>query len=141
MTLGANQTINVLEVIPSAVTVGIQQYQNESTLQSSVDALTATASGSQTTALLLSSKNNRITTVASAGDAVRLPPAVVGLSINVRNAASANAMNVYPSSAAQGGITGGDQINALGANTAFSQTVAANTITYRCYTAGTWITG
>lgn len=105
------------------------------------DALTATASGTQITALLLTTRQNRITTVASAGDAVRLPPAIAGMSISVRNAASANAMNVFPASAAQGGVTGGDAINALSQNTAFSQTVAANTVTYRCYTTGTWITG
>jgi hypothetical protein len=104
------------------------------------DGLTATASGTQTTALLLVSKLNRITTVASAGDAVRLPPAIAGISITVRNAATTNAMNVYPSSAAQGGVTGGDAINALGANAAYSQTVAANTVTFRCYTTGIWST-
>ena len=131
---------NTLNVIPSAVTVAPEESVISVPLDSVSDGLTATPTGSQTSSLLLVSKMNRITTVASAGDGVRLPPAIAGLSINVRNAASANTANVFPSSAAQGGASGGDQINALGQNTAFSLTVGANTTTFRCYTTGTWFT-
>lgn len=136
MPLGYSQIAkNVLPPVPCP---GVAT--NLALVDSVSDGLTATASGTQTTALLLVSKLNRITTVASAGDAVRLPPAIAGISITVRNAATTNAMNVYPSSAAQGGVTGGDAINALGANAAYSQTVAANTVTFRCYTTGIWST-
>jgi hypothetical protein len=102
-----------------------------------VDGLTAHAGGGQANGLLLTSQNSRITTVGTAGDSVVLPPAVAGLSVTVCNGAAANAMNVYPASAAQGGVTGGDAINALGVNAAFS--LAANKVMQlTCYTTGQW---
>jgi hypothetical protein len=113
------------------------QYTEMSLFEMPADTLTAVASGTQTTALLFTAVQNRVTVVASAGDAVRLPPALAGLAITVSNAAS-NAMNVFPSSAAQGGVTGGDAINALSQNTAYSQ--ATGRQTFRCFTTGTWET-
>lgn len=104
------------------------------------DNITATPSGTQATAAVLQQQQNRITTVASAGDAVRLPPAIPGAAIVVVNDAAANAANLFPAGATQGGVTGGDKINALTQNTAFSLTVAAGPTIFYCFTLGTWRT-
>jgi len=99
------------------------------TVVSSTDNLTAHAGGGQTNALQLAAAINRITTVATGNDSVKLPISVAGLDVVVINAAAANAMYVYPQT--------GDIINALSANTALS--VAANkTATFYCCTAGQW---
>lgn len=104
------------------------------------DSIVATPSGTQATSHLLAQQQNRITTVATAGDGVRLPPAIAGASVVVTNDAAANACNVWPSSQAQGGVTGGDKINELAANAAFSQTVALGVVIYFCFSNGTWRT-
>jgi hypothetical protein len=106
---------------------------------SSVDALVAHAGGGQPNALLLLNMINRIGTVASANDSVRLQPAVPGENVVVMNGGAGNSMNVFPSSQAQGGIVGGDAINALGANNAFAMAQGAISIFY-CWTAGQWFT-
>jgi hypothetical protein len=62
---------------------------------------------------------NNVSTVATAGDSVVLPPAVVGLQIIVQNSA-ANSLNVFPASQAHGGASGGDKINALAQNAALA---------------------
>lgn len=99
--------------------------------------LTAHAGGGQANALALTSQGNQISTVATAADSVVLPPAVAGLEISVTNNAAANAANVYPASATQGGVAGGDAINALGVNAAFS--LAANkTALFICNVTGVW---
>lgn len=76
------------------------------------DGVTATPSGSQATALLINAMTTRVTTVATAGDAIELPLSSGGLFLTVVNAAATNAMNVFPRP--------NEQINALGANNAFS---------------------
>lgn len=126
----------VRNVLATSVTSPIQQV-NSAILESSSDTLTATPSGTQTTALLLVSIQNRVTVVATSGDAVSLPPALAGAQITISNA-NANALNVFPSSATQGGVTGGDSINALSANTAYSQVTGR--VTFCCYTTGVWQT-
>lgn len=101
------------------------------------DGVVAHAGGGQANAVLITGIQARVTTVATAADSVRLPPAIAGMSLNVLNGAAANAMNVFPSSAAQGGVAGGDNINALAVNTALS--CAAQTVTnFYCITTGTW---
>lgn len=97
---------------------------------STVSGLTATAGGGQANALLLANHFNRVTTVATAADSVKLPPAVVGVRpIVVANAAAANSMNVFPST--------GDAINALAVNTAFA--MAANKCAiFFCFVNGVW---
>ena len=106
-------------------------------IEPTADGLTAHAGGGQASGLLLTSKNNRITTVATAADSVVLPPAVGGLSVRVKNAAAANSMNVYPASATQGGVAGGDSINALAVNAAYA--LAANKLVeFTCFTTGLW---
>jgi len=93
------------------------------------NAITALAGGGQT-APALTNAVNRVTTVATAADSVRLPPAVVGTyPIVVVNAAAANSMNIFPST--------GDAINALSANTAIA--CAANkTMIFFCAAPGIW---
>lgn len=98
-------------------------------IKSAANALTAHVGGGQGSALQLAKQINRVTTVASAGDSVKLPAAVAGYQVTVINAAAANAMDVFPQT--------GEIINALSANTALS--VAANkTIIFTCAVAGTW---
>ena len=65
------------------------------------DNITATASGTQTTSRLLKQQQSRITTVTTAGDGLRIPPAIPGAAIVVVNDASANAANIFPSSQAR----------------------------------------
>lgn len=132
------RTVNAVEIIPSAASVGPMETEQQSTLQTTTDTITAQhTSPSQTTAILLTTKLNRVTTVTTANDAVRLPPAIAGLVIGVSNAA-VNNLGVYPSSATQGGVSGGDAINALSQNAVFAQ--ATGFTTYRCFTTGTWQT-
>jgi hypothetical protein len=72
---------------------------------------------------------NRVTTVGTAADSVKLPAALAGDQVVVINAAAANAMAVFPGT--------GDAINALSANASLS--VAANkTVLFYCAVAGTW---
>lgn len=109
---------------------------------SSLDNITASPSpnNTQAGALLIQNSQNRITTVGTAGDSVRLPPAQAGGQIVIANDAAANAANVFPSSQAQGGASGGDRINALAQNAAFSLTVALGPTIFYCFSAGTWRT-
>jgi hypothetical protein len=105
-------------------------------VEATSDGLTAHAGGGQANGLLLTSQNNRVSTVATTADSVVLPPAIAGLTVTVMNS-GANSMNVYPASAAQGGVVGGDAINALGANAAYS-VAAAKQVQFTCYTTGVW---
>lgn len=114
--------------------------QGASFYSNAQDNITATPSGTQATSVLLAQQQNRITTVATAGDGVRLPPAIPGAAIVVVNDAATNAANIWPSSAAQGGITGGDKINVGAPNAAFSLTVALGVTIFYCFTLGTWRT-
>lgn len=98
-------------------------------LDSVANALTAHAGGGQGSGLALTHDINRVTTVGTAADSVKLPAAVAGKHVVVINAAAANAMAVFPAS--------GEVINALSADASIS--VAANkTITFWCAVAGTW---
>jgi hypothetical protein len=91
--------------------------------------LTAFAGGGQGSATDLPFAFNRVTTVATLNDSVKLPPARAGISVVVVNAAAANSMNVFPAT--------GDAINALSANAAFA--MAANkTALFVCCVNGTW---
>lgn len=97
--------------------------------ESVANALTAHAAGGQASALQLGQGISRVTTVATAGDSVKLPASAAGMFVVVTNAAAANAMDVFPAT--------GDAINALSANAALS--VAANkTVIFFCAVAGTW---
>lgn len=79
---------------------------------SGTDGLTAFAGGGQASALLLQTQINRITTVASSGGSVLLPPAVSGSMVYAINH-GANPMQVFG--------TGSDTINDVAAATGVSQ--------------------
>ncbi len=96
---------------------------------STKDAITAFAGGGQGSATLLAALYNRATTVASAGDSVKLPVSAQGLQITVTNAHATNSMNVFPNT--------GDAINALGANAAFAL-AATKTAQFLCSASGQW---
>ena len=79
--------------------------------------------------MLVTAAVTRVTTVGTAGDSLRLPPSVPGVSLVIVNAAAANSMDVFPAV--------GDAINALSANAALA--VAANkTVLLVCAVAGIW---
>lgn len=94
-----------------------------------LNGITATAAGTQATAVLLQNVINRVTTVASAGDAVKLPVSAGGLQITVTNTSATNAMNVFPNT--------GDAINGAAVNTAFS-IPATKTAQFSCAVPGQW---
>jgi hypothetical protein len=107
---------------------------------STAGAITAHAGGGQASAFPLTSMQNNVATVVTAGDSVLLPPAVVGLQIVVQNSGGAS-MNVFPSSQAQGGVSGGDKINALAQNAAFAIASGSTTPTvFYCFATGIWNT-
>lgn len=88
----------------------------------------ANPGGGQTNAVHLTSEFNKVTTVASAGDSVLLPPSRDGLQRFVVNA-GANTCNVFPSH--------GDEINAAGANTAYALAAGHNAV-FRCVDDRDW---
>lgn len=96
------------------------------------DALTAFAGGGQASALQLTSRINRVSTVASANDSVKLPLAVAGITVEVINGAGANSMQVFGA--------GTDIINDVATATGVAQ-AAGKTAQYVCVTsapAGKW---
>jgi hypothetical protein len=133
--LGVAHAVNITGVNSSGSNrvnvVGFVRY-------SVTDTITAFAGGGQTSAVLLTSAINRVSTVASGNDSVKLPLCrtgpdaavgagqpvnTIGQSMYVINAAAANSMNVFPSS--------GGSINALSADAAYA--VAANkTVEFVC---------
>lgn len=101
------------------------------------DNVTANPGGGQANAVQIVSPMVRITTVGSAGDSVVLPVSKRGMQIVLINDAAANACNVFPAT--------GEQINAAGANTAFSAaaqngTGTSGTFIFYCFSAGAWRT-
>ncbi len=104
--------------------------------ESTQDNITAHAGGGQTSAQQLYAEVNRITTVATAGDSVMLPPAVVnqgvtqqaGLTIFIINH-GANNMQVYGN--------GTDTIDDVATATGVTQMPGSATI-YTCTTTGKW---
>lgn len=97
-------------------------------LESVADGLTAHAGGGQASALLLTAATNRVTTVATAADSVKLPVSAPGSSINLIND-GANALQVFGS--------GTDTIDAIATGTGVALT-AAHRATFYCLTAGAW---
>jgi hypothetical protein len=97
----------------------------------SISAAVSAAGATQATATALVSNINNVTVVAAAANGVRLPTAVAGMRILVRNSDAADALNIYPA-------TGG-AINALAANAAFSL-AAGSTIELMATTATQWFT-
>ena len=100
------------------------------------DTITAVHPGAQSTAFAITSPLARVTTVASAGDGVLLPPSVRGMEIAIVNDAVTNACQVYAS--------GSDTINGTAGSAGISLAAqngggTGPTIFY-CYTNGAWRT-
>jgi hypothetical protein len=98
-----------------------------------VNGYTASTTQTQAGALPLDagSAGHRVTTVASAADAVLLPKAVNGRIVIVTNAAAANSMGCFPQPS--------DKVNALAADAVYA--LAANkTAMFVCHVDGTWNT-
>lgn len=91
---------------------------------------TATPSGTQATGVVLNQSMTQIGTVATAGDAGLLPPALPGREHIVING-GANSANIFPAV--------GDQVNALSVNAAFAL-VAGKVVTFYCVVQGRWFT-
>jgi hypothetical protein len=95
---------------------------------SSTDGLTAHAGGTQAAALLLTTAINRVTTVASVADSIKLPASAPGMQITAINAAT-NSMQVYGS--------GTDTINAVATATGVA-VPGGKTANFYCTLAGAW---
>lgn len=99
-------------------------------MSSTANGITAKAGGGQADATALTATYNRVTTVATAADSVKLPSAVAGSRVVVFNKA-ASSLNVFPSS--------GDAINALSADAAYAL-AATKGAEFICMVNGTWDT-
>lgn len=96
--------------------------------ESAASGLTAAAGGTQAAALALTAEVNRVTTVATAADSVKLPPSAPGLTILVINQ-GANPMQVFGA--------GTDTIDAVATATGVSQ-MPNSVVMYICAAAGLW---
>jgi hypothetical protein len=97
----------------------------------SISAAVSAAGTTQGTATGLVSNINNVTVVTAAAAGVRLPTAVAGMRILIRNSDSADTLSIYPA-------TGGT-INALAANAAFTL-AAGSTIELMATTTTQWYT-
>jgi hypothetical protein len=98
--------------------------------ESAENGITATPAGTQATAYQLTRQNSRITTVASAGDAVRLPRAFAGLEVIIINH-GANPSQVFGS--------GSDTVNDVAGSVGVSQ-MQNSAVLYLCFSDGAWYT-
>lgn len=120
---------------------GGELQQLASLVFSSQTGITAAAGGGQTNATPVSAAFNRVDTVASANDSIRLPQAIPGLSLKVKNnTATTLAVFGIPNNPVTGA---GDTIAASGSNTqqptATGTTIATGvTAEIDCYVAGQW---
>ena len=123
------QDINAIVAILAAMT-GANGSPNPTFpfLVSTADNLVATAGGGQANALPLTASLNRLATVATAGDSVKLPKSAAGLEVTIVND-GANACQVFSNDIAA--------INGAAAGTGFSL-AAGKVATFFCTTAGLW---
>lgn len=98
------------------------------TAQSVANAITAFATGGQTSATALVAPISRVTVCATIGDSVKLPVSSAGASMVVINDGAAG-LDVFPAT--------GDVINALAANTAI-RVLNGSRVAFYCTVAGTW---
>lgn len=96
---------------------------------SAATGLTAHAGGTQAAALALTSAINEISTVATAGDSVRLPASAAGMEIEITNSGVAS-MQVYGA--------GTDTINGVATATGVAQ-LPGQSVVYTCAVAGNWL--
>jgi hypothetical protein len=97
---------------------------------SATNAITAFATGGQTSAVAITTDFARVTVCATAGDSVKLPTATAGREVCLVNVGAA-AADVFPAT--------GDAINNLAVNLAVRQKTGS-TVWYTCHVAGTWST-
>lgn len=97
--------------------------------QTASTSLTAHSGGGQTSALALTKGVNNVTTVAAAGDSVRLPASAAGQEITITNS-GANSMQVYGA--------GTDTINGVATGTGVAQ-LPGQTVVYTAAVAGNWL--
>ena len=124
---GSTTAIN----IGSAVSGATSRTTLNGIVIDSISAAVSAAGATQATATALVSNVNNVTVVAAGADGVRLPTAVAGMRILVRNSDSADTLSIYPA-------TGGT-INALAANAAFTL-AAGSTTELMATTATQWYT-
>lgn len=103
------QTQDQVNSLANADTVAVLDVVGNLTVQGNIDysttaTATAFAGGGQGSATQLTLDNTNVTTVATAGDSVKLPTAVVGYRFTVKNN-GANSLAVFP--ATSGTINGG----------------------------------
>jgi len=96
-----------------------------------VTAAITAAGTTQATATEITTASNNVTVVAAGANGVRLPTAQPGVQVLVRNSDAADSLNIFPAT--------GAQINALGANAAFSL-AAGSTIQLFSTTTTQWFT-
>lgn len=123
------QTFGGAKTFLADLTAGAKLLVTSYLQRSAASGLTAFAGGGQASALQLTKDVNRVTTVASSGDSVKLPPGLPGMKVVVIND-GANSMSVYP--------TSGEEIDALGVDAAFALTTTAKNTTFVCASAGLW---
>lgn len=100
-------------------------------LLSAANAITASATSDQAGATQLAAGINVVSVVATAGDSVKLPTAVAGTLLIVKNTDAADSMDVFPAT--------GDAINALSPNAAYA-VASTKSVLFFCAAAGTWHT-
>lgn len=105
-------------------------YANGLGTESAMDGIVAFAGGGQTNATPVTVQSARVATVATAGDSVKLPPAVPGLEMLILNHGGVP-MQVYG--------TGADTIDDLAASAGVSQ-MQNSMVIYTCFSAGLWYT-
>lgn len=98
--------------------------------ESASDNITAATTQTQAAATPMTSECNRVTTVASSGNGVMLPPSAAGLTVLVVNH-GVNPMQVYGA--------GTDTIDDVATATGVSQ-MQGSVCIYSCYTGGAWYT-
>jgi hypothetical protein len=102
-------------------------------LESAQDGITANAGGGQSGAFQINTQTARITTVATAGDSVQLPPATPGLELLLINH-GANSMQVFGNF-----VSGVDTVDDQAFGTGVSQ-MSNSLVIYTCSIAGKWYT-
>jgi hypothetical protein len=98
--------------------------------ESYTDNVTAHAGGGQAAATALTTELSRITTVATSGDSVKLPPSFAGGTVIVVNHTT-NTLQVFGA--------GTDMVDDVATATGVSQ-MPNSTCIYTCFTAGNWYT-
>lgn len=122
-------TIPIFNDTAGSITDSAYSIASSLLINPAISSLTAHSGGGQTSALALTKAINNVTTVAAAGDSVRLPASAAGLAITITNS-GANSMQVYGA--------GTDTINGVATGTGVAQ-LPGQTVVYTCAVAGNWL--